>query len=173
MATKLAGGVETAAPKSRKLLKIGEVSQLSSVGIEALRFYEKSGLLDAPTRTKSGYRLYSPEVLERLSFIKRAQVLGFSLDEIKRLIDEARAGQSPCEEVRAIVRRRLEEIDRRVQEMIRYRDELSVTLKEWEKVGRMPGHVCGLIEEMKIEHGLRDAGAGAKRPLARSAKNRR
>ena len=173
MATKLAGGVGTAAQRSRKLLKIGEVSQLSGVGIEALRFYEKSGLLDTPTRTESGYRLYSPEVLERLSFIKRAQVLGFSLDEIKRLVDEARAGQSPCEEVRAIVGRRLEEIDRRVQEMIRYRDELSVTLKEWEKVGRMPGHVCGLIEEMKIEHGLSDAGAGAKRPPARTAKNRR
>ena len=159
--------------RSRKLLKIGEVSRIAGVGIEALRFYEKGGLLDTPIRTESGYRLYSPEVLDRLNFIKRAQVLGFSLDEIERLIDEVRAGQSPCEEVKEIVRHRLEEIDRRVQEMIRYRDELSANLVEWEKIGRMPGHVCGLIEDAKIEHGLSGAGPGAKQPPRKAGKGRR
>ncbi|MBA3767574.1 MAG: MerR family DNA-binding transcriptional regulator, partial [Acidobacteria bacterium] len=62
------------------MLKIGDVSKQSGIGIEALRFYEKSGLLDKPSRTFSGYRVYEPEILERLAFIKRAQVLGFSLD---------------------------------------------------------------------------------------------
>ena len=61
-----------------KGLKIGEVSKLSGVGIEALRFYEKSGLLERPERTYSGYRMYDESVLERLSFIKKAQVLGFT-----------------------------------------------------------------------------------------------
>lgn len=140
--------------RGRQMLKIGDVSKRSGIGIEALRFYEKGGLLDKPSRTMSGYRVYDPEVLERLAFIKRAQVLGFSLDEIKRITDDARAGQSPCDEVREIVRRRLEELDQRMAEMRRYRKELAETLGEWDRVGRAPGHICGLIEGAHVEHGL-------------------
>ncbi len=138
--------------QGRRMLKIGEVSKRSGIGIEALRFYEKSGLLDKPSRTYSGYRVYDSEVLERLAFIKQAQTLGFSLDEIKRVIEDARTGQSPCDEVREIVRRRLEELDERMREMRRYRKELAETLLEWDKVGRAPGHICGLIEGAEIEH---------------------
>jgi DNA-binding transcriptional MerR regulator len=136
------------------MLKIGDVSKQSGIGIEALRFYEKSGLLDKPSRTFSGYRVYGPEVLERLAFIKRAQVLGFSLDEIKRVIEDARAGASPCAEVREIVRRRLEELDERMREMRRYRKELSETLAEWDRKGQAPGHICGLIEGSQMDHGI-------------------
>lgn len=140
----------------RTRLKIGDVSRLSGIGIEALRFYEKSGLLDKPSRTNSGYRVYRPEVLDRLVFIKRAQALGFSLDEIKRIIEDARKGQSPCEEVREIVSRRLEELDERIREMRRYRKELAETLEEWNKVGRAPGRICGLIEGAHIGHGAKE-----------------
>lgn len=86
--------------ESSPALKIGEVAKLSGIGIEALRFYERSGLLGRPRRTGSGYRLYDREVLDHLDFIKRAQVLGFSLDEIKQIIAEKQAGDSPCEAVR-------------------------------------------------------------------------
>lgn len=140
--------------EKRQMLKIGEVSRQTGIGIETLRFYEKSGLLDKPARTYSGYRMYSKDVLDRLSFIKRAQVLGFSLDEIKRLIDDARSGHSPCEEVREIVRKRLEELDRRMREMARYRKELAETLEEWDRMGRAPGRICGLIETARVEHDL-------------------
>jgi DNA-binding transcriptional MerR regulator len=90
-------------------------------------------------------------VLERLDFIKRAQVLGFSLDEIKRIIDDKRAGQSPCEEVREIVRQRLQELDARMKEMKRYRAELGAALAEWDKAGAIEGHICGLIEGTDIQ----------------------
>lgn len=129
-----------------RLLKIGEVSKLSGIGIEALRFYEKSGLIDRPNRTSSGYRMYAAAVLERLAFIKQAQVLGFSLIEIKQIIDEKRAGQSPCAEVRDIVRQRLQEVDKRLEEMLRYREELAATLAKWDQMGTSEGHICGLIE---------------------------
>jgi MerR family copper efflux transcriptional regulator len=137
--------------ESSTALKIGEVSKLSGIGIEALRFYEKSGLLERPSRTESGYRLYDAGVLERLDFIKRAQVLGFSLDEIKRIISEKRAGQSPCAEVREIVRQRLQELDERMKEMRRYRNELAKALSEWDAAGDIAGHICGLIEGTEME----------------------
>ena len=140
--------------ESRGPLKIGEVAKLSSIGIEALRFYERSGLLGRPGRTQSGYRVYDIDVLERLAFIKRAQVLGFSLDEIKRIIDDNRAGQSPCEEVRAIVRHRLQELDARMKEMKLYRKELGAALAEWDQAGAIDGHICGLIEGTEIESSL-------------------
>lgn len=63
-------------------LKIGEVAKASGIGIEALRFYERSGLLGKPARASSGYRMYDEKVLDRLAFIKKAQTLGFTLDEI-------------------------------------------------------------------------------------------
>ena len=114
----------TASPK-QSALKIGEVAKQSGIGIETLRFYERSGVLEKPSRTESGYRVYDEAVLERLAFIKQAQALGFSLDEVKRIIDDARAGTSPCDEVREIVQRRLHELDERLREMRRYRRELA------------------------------------------------
>jgi MerR family transcriptional regulator, copper efflux regulator len=138
--------------EGRRMLKIGEVSKRSGIGVEALRFYEKSGLLDAPSRTHAGYRVYGEEVLDRLSFIRRAQALGFSLDEIRRIVDDARRGESPCEEVREIVRRRMAELDERLRELHRYRKELKHTLEVWDELGRAPGHVCGLIEGAEVEH---------------------
>lgn len=131
-------------------LKIGEVAKRTGIGIETLRFYERSGLLSRPARTEGGYRLYDTEVLDTLDFIKRAQTLGFTLDEIKRIIAESRAGQSPCAEVREVVRQRLAELDQRLAQMQRYRDELAETLNDWDERGDAEGHFCGLIEESHI-----------------------
>jgi DNA-binding transcriptional MerR regulator len=143
-------------------LKIGEVSKRSGVGIEALRFYEKSGLLDRPRRTESGYRVYDESVLERLAFIKKAQVLGFTLDEIRELIAHKRRGENPCGEVRSIVKGRLKDLDERIAQMTQYRDELSAALKEWEKTKERAGHVCGLIETSHIEHPVEPRRVGKK-----------
>ena len=146
--------MQTARLDGGKQLKIGEVSRLSGIGIEALRFYEKSGLLDRPGRTYSGYRSYDESVLERLAFIKQAQVLGFTLDEIKQLIMHKRAGENPCAEVREIVRTRLAELNERIEQMIQYRDELTTALAEWDEIGEAEGHVCGLIEGSHIKHAV-------------------
>ena len=149
--------IKSNAQSDRRWLKIGEVSKLAGVGIETLRFYEKVGLLGRPTRTQSGYRLYDAEALSRLDFIKRAQVLGFSLAEIARIISEKEAGQSPCREVREIVREKLKDLDERIKEMRRYQKELRAALSEWDKAGDKEGHICGLIESTKIEHSMPDS----------------
>lgn len=137
--------------KPRSPLKIGKVSSASGIGVEALRFYERSGLLGKPARTASGYRVYDRSVLDRLAFIKKAQMLGFSLDEIRRIIAESDAGESPCAEVREIVRRRLSELDERLRELRRYRKELAATLEDWDEKGAADGDICGLIEGAWIE----------------------
>lgn len=170
MRTSSLRGVQVVNPEQgRGMLKIGDVSKKTGIGIEALRFYEKSGLLDKPPRTGSGYRVYDPSVIKRLAFIKQAQALGFSLDEIKRIVLDARKGQSPCDEVREIVGRRLEELDERMRELRRHRKELAETLEEWDKVGRAPGHICGLIEGSHIGHGVKDAklNGRARRPTGK------
>ena len=143
--------------------KIGEVAKIAGVGIETLRFYEKSGLLDRPSRTASGYRVYDEAILDRLAFIKKAQVLGFTLDEIRELIEHKRAGENPCREVRAKVKSRLAELDERIRQMKLYRDELAASLRKWERVGESPGHVCGLIEASRIEHPVASSKFGGKR----------
>ncbi len=136
----------------RTSMKIGEVSHESGVGIEALRFYERSGLLGSPSRSQSGYRLYGEGVLDRLAFIRKAQSLGFSLEEIRHIISDAERGASPCDDVRAIVRRRLAEVAERIKEMQRHHRELRRTLEEWDEVGRAPGNICGLIEGTELQN---------------------
>jgi DNA-binding transcriptional MerR regulator len=138
--------------KTEGTYKIGEVAKLTGVGIETLRFYEKSGLVDRPSRTASGYRVYDGSILERLAFIKKAQVLGFTLDDIRELIAHKRSGENPCGRVRAKVTSRLTELDERIRQMTLYRDELAAELKQWEKKREVAGHVCGLIEGSHIEH---------------------
>ena len=140
---------ETAQPE-QALLKIGEVATRTGIGIETLRFYERSGLLDRPARTEGNYRLYDQEALATLDFIKRAQALGFTLDEIKRIIGESRAGQSPCHEVRETVRQRLAELDQRMALMQQYRNELAATLAQWDEAGEAAGQFCGLIESTAL-----------------------
>lgn len=143
--------MEPSVAQANKPLKIGEVAKQTGIGIETLRFYERSGLLDAPVRTEAGYRLYGTDALATLEFIKRAQMLGFTLTEIKRIIAESRSGESPCDEVRETVRQRLVELDERLRQMQLYRDALAKTLRQWDKTGKAAGRFCGLIESAEIK----------------------
>ena len=140
----------TSTASAGKLLKIGEVARRTGISIETLRFYERSGLLGRPARTEGGYRLYSPDELARLEFIKRAQTLGFTLEEIKRIMAESHTGQRPCDEVREIVRERLAELDERLKQMHHYRQALARTLQQWDEQKQADGHFCGLIETTEL-----------------------
>jgi MerR family transcriptional regulator, copper efflux regulator len=139
-----------AAATEEQLYKIGEVAKQTGVGIETLRFYERSGLLDRPARTEGGYRLYDAQALGMLEFIKRAQSLGFTLEEIKRIIAESRTGKKPCAEVRQIMRQRLAELDERLKLLQQHRQEVAQTLQQWEATGEAEGLFCGLIENAHV-----------------------
>jgi DNA-binding transcriptional MerR regulator len=130
-------------------LKIGEIARESGVGVEALRFYESRGLIEPAARTQSGYRLYDAAVFSRLSFIKKAQSIGFTLDEIAQIISESEHGQTPCADVRRLAVEKLAALEERIRHLQRYRRELRQTVAAWEKQGQADGEVCGLIEGLK------------------------
>jgi DNA-binding transcriptional MerR regulator len=136
--------------QERRSLRIGEVAEATGVSVEALRFYERRGLLGRPARTASGYRAYDEGVIERLAFIKRAQSIGFSLDEIAEILEMRGRGQAPCLEVRDAARRKLAELDARLRELRRYRNELARTLEDWDERGVEEGQFCGLIEHSHV-----------------------
>lgn len=140
-----------AAAAEERLFKIGEVAKQTGVGVETLRFYERSGLLQRPARTEGGYRLYDAHALGMLEFVKRAQSLGFTLEEIKRIIAESRTGKKPCAEVRQIMQRRLAELDERLKLLQQHRQEIAQTLQEWEATGEAEGLFCGLIENAHVQ----------------------
>ncbi|HEV3467721.1 MAG TPA: MerR family transcriptional regulator [Pyrinomonadaceae bacterium] len=137
-------------PAGGRALRIGEVAKASGVAVETLRFYERRGLLGRPRRTGANYRVYDESVLERLAFIRRAQAVGFTLDEIGEILAESAGGRLPCRHVREAARRKLGELDRRLSELRRYRAELARTLQEWDERGEEEGNVCGLIEHSNL-----------------------
>lgn len=134
------------AKTSSGYLKIGEISRESGVGVEALRFYESRGLIEPAARTQSGYRLYDDAVFARLSFIKKAQSIGFTLDEIAHIISDAAQGRTPCADVRRLAAEKLAALEERIRQLQRHRRELRQTVAAWEQQGAAQGEVCGLIE---------------------------
>lgn len=154
-----------------RLLKIGEVARNAGVAVESLRFYERQKLIEPAERTPSGYRLYDASVFERLSFIKKAQKVGFSLEEIAWIIAEARSGRRPCADVRRLAAERLQELEERIAELQRYRAELRETLDAWTRVGEKDGHVCGLIEGLQPDS-LHPAGGGRETRITRRRSRR-
>lgn len=130
-------------------MKIGELARESGAGVQALRFYERSGLLPKPNRTEAGYRVYAAADLRRVELIRQAKRLGFSLDEIKRILRLRQQGSCPCGEVINILETHLRETDDQIRHLQRFRKEIARTLREWKRSGTegIPGEViCGLIE---------------------------
>src|SRR5690348_5880987 len=90
-------------------MHIGEVAKRAGVTSDAIRFYERCGILAKPPRTDAGYRLWSPDNVAVVLFLRRAQTLGFSLPQIRELVSLRTSGR-PCAPVRDRLRRKLEEV---------------------------------------------------------------
>lgn len=138
-------------------LFIGELSRQVDIPAQTIRYYERLGLLDLPKRTESQYRLYSEKDEVRLRFIQKAKLFGLSLDEIKTLIDIRAGGAPPCTDLKVMVEQHLEELDRRIEEMLAFREELHSRYKQIKAL--LPdtstppieticnGEICRLIEQ--------------------------
>lgn len=106
-------------------MKIGEVAARSGVPAKTIRFWEGQCLVPAPARTPAGYRDYDPAVLARLAFIRHAQVSGLTLEHIRQVLEIRDGGRAPCARVGDLVARRLAEVEARLAELARARDQLA------------------------------------------------
>jgi MerR family mercuric resistance operon transcriptional regulator len=98
---------------------IGNLSKQSGVNIETIRYYEKIGVMPAPGRNAGGFRIYEPDHLKRLSFVRRGRQLGFSLDEIRSLLRLVDGHGYTCAEVHALMLSHLAEIRRKIRDLRR------------------------------------------------------
>jgi MerR family copper efflux transcriptional regulator len=104
-------------------LSIGELAKAASVSIYTIRFYEKSGLLRPPPRRPSGFRQYSELDVLQLQFVRQARSLGFSIDEIAELL--AVEAEQSSEVVGSVIERNLESINRKIAQLVSWRDGLD------------------------------------------------
>ena len=98
-------------------LAIGALSKRTGCKVETIRFYEREGLLSAPARSAGGYRLYSKDHLKRLTFIRRARALGFSIDEVRKLLTLADERERPCAEVRVVADAHLGDVRAKIADL--------------------------------------------------------
>jgi Hg(II)-responsive transcriptional regulator len=101
------------------MMTIGEVAALTELPVATVRYYEKRRLIPEPPRSASGYRQYTPEVVDRLRFVKRAQALGFALEEIGELLDLRVEDGAACEAVEARTRAKLADVRGRIEALRR------------------------------------------------------
>lgn len=127
-------------------LRTGEVARRAGVNVETLRFYERRGILPEPPRRQSGYREYPPETVEVIRFIKRAQELGFSLEEIRELLYLRRVPGRATGKVPRLVRSKISEIDHKIRDLEAMRDALRGLLGACE--GSRSRKSCPIIESL-------------------------
>src|SRR2546425_13377783 len=140
-------------------LLIGDVAERAGLTAPTIRYYESIGLLAAAPRSSTGYRRYTVTTVEELRFIKKAQTLGFSLEEIGEILKLSRAGDTPCSHVLDLSRRHLRAVEERIQQLTRFRDQLAGELAKWD--GKREPTCRGLCQIIvNADEGEPDAGEG-------------
>ena len=106
-------------------LTVGKFARAAGVGVETVRYYERRGLLDQPVKRGTGYRVYPESALLRIRFIRRAQELGFTLNEIRDLISLERDAVQNCSAVRDRASLKLAAIEKKISDLTRMKDALA------------------------------------------------
>ena len=107
------------------MFSIGELSLHTGVSTQTIRYYERIALLPKPRRAKNGYRTYDNTDIERLQFVTRARQLDFSLDDIAEILAFRERNEAPCSIVMDVMAQQIDEIDSRIDDLIRLREELA------------------------------------------------
>ena len=130
-------------------MKIGEVAKAAGIGIDAVRFYEREGLIETPARRPSGYREYTPDVVVSLRFIKRAKELGFSLKEIAELLRLEASSGTTAADVRERAEAKLEDLEVRIRALQRMRRALRKLVESCP--GQGPLSDCSILRALAPE----------------------
>lgn len=123
-----------------------QLARKTGCNLETIRYYEKVGLLPAPPRSANGYRVYSPELVQRLQFIMRARDLGFTMDEIRSLLSLTDSGTQTCADVMRKTELHLTEIRRRIADLQRIEHTLRQTLASCSG-DEVPD--CGILDRLQ------------------------
>jgi DNA-binding transcriptional MerR regulator len=124
------------------------VAAQAQVNTQTLRYYERRGLLPEPERTASGYRAYSVDAVRLVRFVKRAQQLGFTLNDIEELLHLAGGGPASCEAAKTMARTRIADLERRIQELAGMRDALVRLVDTCERPRKERD--CPLLRDIEI-----------------------
>ena len=136
--------------KHESLMQIGALKTASGLSVKTLRYYEEVGLIQCSKRSSGGFRLFSPVVVPRLLFIKRAQTLGFSLQEIRHLLDIHDGGEPPCQTVKDGIQQKISDIDQQIQQLQTLQTELrSLIDLAPDAPERQVGVICPIIQRVK------------------------
>ncbi len=144
-------------------MQIGTVAQQTGLTVDAIRFYEKEGLLKRPPRSEGGFRLFRLEDVEALKFIRKAQELGFSLQEVREILVVQGDGVEACEHVRELVVQKLASVRGKVEDLRKLERSLQSALRKCNRrlkeVGSTHERRCPVLEELsrtnrhrRIEH---------------------
>ena len=134
-----------------KRLKIGEISRQTGVAVGALRYYDSLGLLQSG-RGENGYRYYPPETVRQVQFIKKAQALGFSLADIRDVLQLHHQGDVPCAFVQSLLEAKIDQLNAKIQQMVTFKAELEQSRDRWlrNQPQRKSGEICPLIEMVSV-----------------------
>lgn len=137
-------------------LSSGELADSAGVSRDTLRHYERKGVLPRPLRGHNGYRQYPPDALERVQLVRRALSVGFTLDELAKVLKVRDAGGAPCEEVRELAAQKLLNVQDQLRELTELRDNLQETLKDWDArlARRARGKRANLLESLSVDSNL-------------------
>lgn len=136
-----------------RVYRIGEVAELTGLTVDALRYYERMGLLPRAPRTDGGFRRYDDRLLHRVRFIKQAQRLGLTLRDIQELVGSSnRSGRTACRRVRDLLSQRIADLDARLAELHSFRRTLTEYLSACERALRQAGEPqCPTLDALDKE----------------------
>jgi len=149
--------------KAPAQITIGQLAKATGTKTETIRYYERIGLLRAPDRTRGNYRSYADGHMQSLTFIRRARELGFSIEDVRELLELAGQRERPCADVDCIAARHLATTELKIAALKRLRGELRSTLAAC-KGGRIAD--CRVVQALSPQQ---RAGKGNKEREARAA----
>lgn len=132
-------------------LTIGQVADAAEVNIQTIRYYERRGLFPKPRRTPSGYRQYAEDAVGRIRFIKHAQELGFSLQEIQELLGLRVQHGGACDAVERRTRAKIDVVEQKIRDLVRMRRTLEQLAEAC--TARRPTDECPILEAL-ADHGV-------------------
>ena len=132
-------------------MRIGQIARKAGIGVETVRFYERRGLIDPPPRGPSGYREFPQSVVRRLVFIRRAKELGFSLNEIRELLDISLDPDAACSDVKRKVDDKLAAIEEKIKSLRRMKRALNGLLRACQAQGAANAELCPILVSLDGE----------------------